>query len=420
MIDCLSLRMIMELLLQPLDRKDTALDKLTLSMRVQRVKPSPTLAVTARVAELRAAGKDIIGLGAGEPDFGTPEHIKAAAIQAINDGFTRYTAVDGTPALKQAIIAKFKRDNGLDYKPEQILVSCGGKQSFFNLAQAFLNPGDEVIIPAPYWVSYPDMVRLADAEPVIIRAGVDTRFKITPQQLEAAITPRTRIFVINSPSNPTGVAYSRAELVALAEVLKQSPQVLVATDDMYEHILWGEEPFCNILNACPELYERSIVLNGVSKAYAMTGWRIGYAGGPAELIKAMKKVQSQSTSNPASISQVAAQAALDGDQSCIQPMLKAFQERHDYVIDALNRIPGVVCLPADGTFYCFPHVQDAINRLDGISDDIGLAEYLIDKAGVALVPGSAFGAPGYVRFSFATGLDVLKEAITRLTAALTD
>ena len=395
------------------------MNKLTLSNRVQRVKPSPTLAVTARVAELRAAGKDIIGLGAGEPDFDTPDHIKAAAIQAINDGFTRYTAVDGTPALKAAIIAKFKRDNGLDYTPEQILVSCGGKQSFFNLAQAYLNPGDEVIIPAPYWVSYPDMVRLAEGEPVIVRAGVDTGFKITPEQLQAAITPRTRIFVINSPSNPTGVAYSHAELAALAEVLKRSPQVLVATDDMYEHILWDEEPFWNIVNACPELYERSIVLNGVSKAYAMTGWRIGYAGGPAELIRAMKKVQSQSTSNPTSISQVAAQAAIEGDQSCIQPMLRAFRERHDYVIEALNLIPGIVCLPADGTFYCFPHVQAVIDRLDNIKDDVQLAEYLLDKAGVALVPGTAFGAPGYIRMSFATGLDVLEDALARLSKALT-
>ena len=263
------------------------------------------------------------------------------------------------------------------------------------------------------------MVRLAEGEPVIVRAGVDTGFKITPEQLAAAITPRTRIFVINSPSNPTGVAYSHAELAALAEVLKRSPQVLVATDDMYEHILWSKEPFWNIVNACPELYERSIVLNGVSKAYAMTGWRIGYAGGPAELIKAMKKVQSQSTSNPTSISQVAAQAAIEGDQSCIQPMLRAFRERHDFVIDALNRIPGVVCLPADGTFYCFPHVQAVIDRLDNINNDVQLAEYLLDKAGVALVPGTAFGAPGYIRMSFAIGLDVLEEALSRLSKALT-
>jgi len=394
-------------------------EKLTLANRVQRVKPSPTLAVTARVAELRAAGKDIIGLGAGEPDFDTPDHIKAAAIKAINEGFTRYTAVDGTPALKKAIIAKFKRDNGLDYNLDQILVSCGGKQSFFNLCQALLNSGDEVIIPAPYWVSYPDMVRLADGEPVIIRAGVDTRFKITPEQLKAAITPKTRIVVINSPSNPTGVAYTRDELAALGEVLKKCPQVLIATDDMYEHIIWSREPFSNILNACPELYARTIVLNGVSKVYAMTGWRIGYAGGPADLIKAMKKVQSQSTSNPTSISQVAAQAALEGDQSCIQPMIKAFKERHDYVVKTLNDIPGVVCLPADGTFYCFPHMQTVIDQLNGINDDIQLSEYLLDEAGVALVPGSAFGAPGYVRISFATSMDILKDALTRIASALT-
>jgi aspartate aminotransferase len=399
--------------------QDIDVTTLTLADRVHRVKPSPTLAVTARVAELRAAGRDIIGLGAGEPDFGTPGHIRAAAIQAIQDGFTRYTPVDGTPGLKQAIIAKFRRDNGLDYAPEQILVSCGGKQSFYNLCQAYLNSGDEVIIPAPYWVSYPDMVLLADGTPVILPTGVETRFKLSPAQLEAAITPKTRIVVINSPSNPTGVAYSRAELGALGAVLSRHPHVLVATDDMYEHILWTEEPFCNILNACPDLYERTIVLNGVSKAYAMTGWRIGYAGGPAVLIKAMKKIQSQSTSNPTSISQVAAQAALDGDQSCIQPMLRAFRERHDFVVAELSRLPGVTCLPADGTFYCFPQVQAVIDRLDGVGDDIELSEHLLEAAGVALVPGSAFGAPGHVRFSFATGMDVLGEALNRLRKALT-
>jgi len=395
------------------------LNKITLANRIQRVKPSPTLAVTARVAELRAAGKDIIGLGAGEPDFDTPDHIKAAGIQAIKDGFTRYTAVDGTPTLKKAIIAKFKRDNGLDYAADQILVSCGGKQSFYNMCQAMLNAGDEVIIPAPYWVSYPDMVLLAEAEPVIVPTGVGSHFKISAEQLDAAITSKTRLFVINSPSNPTGVAYSRAELESLGEVLRKHPQVLIATDDMYEHILWSEEPFSNILDACPDLYERTIVLNGVSKVYAMTGWRIGYAGGPADLIKAMKKVQSQSTSNPASISQAAAQAALEGDQSCIEPMIKAFRERHDFVVEALNRIPGVVCLPADGTFYCFPQVQAVIDRLDAVSNDIELAEYLLDNAGVALVPGSAFGAPGYVRISFATSMDILKDALARLTKALT-
>ena len=395
------------------------MNKITLANRIQRVKPSPTLAVTARVAELRAAGKDIIGLGAGEPDFDTPDHIKAAGIQAIKDGLTRYTAVDGTPTLKKAIIAKFKRDNGLDYAADQILVSCGGKQSFYNLCQAMLNAGDEVIIPAPYWVSYPDMVLLAEAEPVIVPTGVDSHFKISAEQLEAAITSKTSLFVINSPSNPTGVAYSRAELESLGEVLRKHPQVLIATDDMYEHILWSEEPFSNILDACPDLYERTIVRNGVSKVYAMTGWRIGYAGGPADLIKAMKKVQSQSTSNPASISQAAAQAALEGDQSCIKPMIKAFRERHDFVVEALNRIPGVVCLPADGTFYCFPQVQAVIDRLDAVSNDIELAEYLLDNAGVALVPGSAFGAPGYVRISFATSMDILKDALARLTKALT-
>jgi aspartate aminotransferase len=395
------------------------LNEITLANRVQRVKPSPTLSITARVAELRAAGKDIIGLGAGEPDFETPDHIKAAGIEAIRSGFTRYTAVDGTPGLKKAIIAKFHRDNGLDYTAEQILVSCGGKQSFFNLCQALLNSGDEVIIPAPYWVSYPDMVRLADGEPVVIRAGAESGFKITPAQLNAAITDRTRLCVINSPSNPTGVAYTRDELAGLGEVLRAHPQVLIATDDMYEHIIWSEEPFSNILNPCPDLYDRTIVLNGVSKVYAMTGWRIGYAGGPAPLIRAMKKVQSQSTSNPTSISQVAAQAALEGDQSCIAPMIKAFRERHDFVIGALNAIPGVECLPADGTFYCFPQFQSVIDRLDTVSDDLGLAEYLIEEAGVALVPGSAFGAPGYMRLSFATGLDVLKDALGRLTRVLT-
>jgi len=391
---------------------------IALSQRVQRVKPSPTLAVTARAAELRAAGRDIVSLGAGEPDFDTPEHIKQAAIRAINAGATRYTAVDGTAELKTAIINKFQRDNGLTFAPEQILVSCGGKQSFYNLVMALLNPGDEVIIPAPYWVSYPDMVRLADGEPVIIKAGLDQRFKISPEQLQAAITPKTRLFVLNSPSNPTGVAYSRAELLALAEVLLSNPHVLIATDDMYEHILWGDEPFSNIVSVCPELYPRTVVLNGVSKAYAMTGWRIGYAGGPATLIKAMKKIQSQSTSNPASISQAAATEALDGDQACIAPMLEAFKERHDYLVDALNRLPGVRCASADGTFYAFPDVSGAIARLAGVDDDIAFAEHLLNEANVALVPGSAFGAPGYVRLSFATSMELLKEAISRLQKVL--
>jgi aspartate aminotransferase len=389
-----------------------------LSTRVQRIKPSPTLAVTARAAALRAAGKDIIGLGAGEPDFDTPDHIKQAAIQAIRDGFTKYTDVGGTPQLKQAIIAKFARENGLNYTPAQILVSVGGKQSFFNLAQALLNPGDEVIIPAPYWVSYPDMVMLADGIPVVVSAGIDQNFKISPAQLEAAITPLTRLAVINSPSNPTGTAYTREELAALGEVLRRHPKVMIATDDMYEHILWTEQPFVNILNVCPDLYNRTVVLNGVSKAYSMTGWRIGYAGGPAPLIEAMKNIQSQSTSNPTSISQVAAQAALEGDQACIARMCKAFKERHDFVVKELNTIPGVRCVAGQGTFYSFPDVTGMIARLDGLHSDVELAEHLINEAGVALVPGSAFGAPGYLRLSFATDMETLREALRRLKNVL--
>jgi len=389
-----------------------------LSARVQSVKPSATLAITARAKELRAAGKDVIGLGAGEPDFDTPDHIKEAAIQAIRDGFTKYTAVDGTPELKRAVAAKFERENGLSFKPDQILVSCGGKQSFYNLAQAVLDPGDEVIIPAPYWVSYPDMVLLAGAVPVLVHAGAEQRFKITPNQLRDALTEQTRLVVINSPSNPTGMAYTRDELAALGDVLRAYPRALIATDDMYEHIRWDTEtPFVNILNACPDLEPRTMVLNGVSKAYSMTGWRIGYAGGPESIVKAMKKIQSQSTSNPTSISQVAAQAALEGPQDCIGTMLAAFKERHDFVVDALNRIPGVECLPTDGTFYVFPGVEGLISRLDGVSNDLELAEHLIEHAGVALVPGSAFGLDGCVRISIATSRQNLEQALQRLTAA---
>ncbi len=388
-----------------------------LSDRVKRIKPSPTLAVTARAAALRAEGRDVIGLGAGEPDFDTPEHIKQAAITAIQGGFTKYTAVDGTKELKTAIINKFKRENQLSYKLDQILVSCGGKQSFYNLVQSLLNPGDEVIIPAPYWVSYPDMVLLADGIPVIIAAGIEQQFRLNPAQLEAAITAKTRLFVINSPSNPTGMAYSHSELAALGAVLRRHPQVLIATDDMYEHILWTKEPFVNILNTCPDLYERTIVLNGVSKAYSMTGWRIGYAAGPAILIDAMKNVQSQSTSNPTSISQVAAQAALDGDQSCVKTMLESFKQRHDVVVAQLNQIPGVTCLPGQGTFYAFASFHEVMRRMN-ITDDVQLTEHLIEKAGVALVPGSAFGLNGYLRLSFATSLELINQAITRIAAAV--
>ncbi|WP_445370540.1 pyridoxal phosphate-dependent aminotransferase [Methylomonas sp. HW2-6] len=391
---------------------------ITLSDRVKAVKPSPTLAITARAAAMRAAGKDIIGLGAGEPDFDTPDHIKNAAIKAINSGFTKYTAVDGTAGLKKAIISKFKRDNGLDYLPKQILVSCGGKQSFFNLAQALLNPGDEVIIPAPYWVSYPDMVLLADGVPVIIETGQSQGFKITPEQLRAAITAKTRLLVINSPSNPTGAAYSLEELKALGDVLRDYPEILIATDDMYELILWNKGQFVNILNAHPDFYDRTIVLNGVSKAYSMTGWRIGYAAGPADLIDAMCIIQSQSTSNPTSISQVAAEEALNSDQGCIDTMMVEFKKRHDYVVAELNSIDGIECLPTDGTFYVFPNVEKLLARLDGINDDLEFAEFLIEKAGVALVPGSAFGCPGHIRISIATSMANLENALARIKQAI--
>ena len=393
-----------------------------LSKRVQAIKPSPTLAVTARASKLKAEGKDIIGLGAGEPDFDTPQHIKDAAIAAINKGFTKYTAVGGTPSLKQAIVAKFKRDNGLDYTAKQILVSCGGKQSFFNLALALINPGDEVIIPAPYWVSYPDIVLIAEGKPVIVQAGIEQDFKMSAAQLAAAITTKTKIVVINSPSNPSGAVYSLEELQALGEVLRKHPQVLIATDDMYEHIALRDEKFVNILNACPDLYSRTMVLNGVSKSYAMTGWRIGYAAGPEHIITAMENVQSQSTSNPTSISQVAAETALNGDQDCISPMLKAFRERHLFVVDALNKIPGVQCKMSGGAFYAFPDVRQVISTLHqkGIikeATDVALSEYLLEQAGVAIVPGSAFGSEGYIRLSFATSMENLRNAISRISKA---
>jgi len=388
------------------------------SERIARVKPSPTLAVTALANQLRADGRDVIGLAAGEPDFDTPDHIKQAAIDAIRDGFTKYTAVDGTAGLKQAIINKFERDNGLHYTAEQILVSVGGKQAFYNMCQALLNPGDEVIIPAPYWVSYPDIVKLADGEPVIIAGDQRQDFKITPQQLQAAISAKTRLVVLNSPSNPTGKAYSRDELAALGEVLRQHPQVIITTDDIYEHIVWTDEGFCNLLNACPDLSGRTLVMNGVSKAYSMTGWRIGYTGGPAEVIRGMKKVQSQSTSNPTSIAQVAAQAALDGPQDFLAEMCQVFRQRHDYVLQTLNAMDGVECLPSDGTFYSFPSFHAVIERLDGIGNDVELAQFLLEKAEVALVPGSAFGLDGHLRLSYATDMQSLEKALARIARAI--
>lgn len=391
---------------------------IALSARVQQVKPSPTLAVSARAAALKAEGKDIIGLGTGEPDFDTPKHIKQAAIEAIDAGFTKYTPVDGTPDLKQAIIAKFERDNQLSYQPNQILVSTGAKQCIYNLMQALLNPGDEVVIPAPYWVSYPDMALLAEGKPVVVTAGIEQQFKILPAQLEAAITDKTRLVILNSPSNPTGVAYTKAELTALGAVLLKYPEVVVATDDIYEHILWADEPFANILMACPELYDRTIVFNGVSKAFAMTGWRIGYAAGPANLIGAMKKIQSQSTSNPVSISQKASVAALNGPMEPVKDMIKAFKERHDMVFARLQAMEGVTVTPADGTFYIFPNMQKVIDRLEGINNDVEFAEHLLNEVGVALVPGSAFGAEGCIRISFATSMDVLEDALNRIERAI--
>jgi aspartate aminotransferase len=384
---------------------------------VQRVKPSPTLAVTALAAKLKAEGKDIIGLGAGEPDFDTPVHIADAGVAAIRSGFTRYTNVDGIPELKDAIIAKFKRDNGISYERNQVLVSTGAKQTIFNLCMAVLDSGDEVVIPAPYWVSYPDMAMLADGVPVMPSAGPDQDYKISPKQLAAAITPKTRLFLLNRPSNPPGAAYTAAELRALADVLVEHPRVLIGTDDMYEKIYWGAEPFASLLTVAPELYDRTVTINGVSKAYAMTGWRIGYCGGPKEIITAMGTIQGQSTSNAASMCQKAATAALNGDQECVTVMVKAFKERHDYFVAALNSLPGVSCRPGAGTFYAFADIRKAMANL-GLKDDSAFCEYLIHKAGVAVVAGSGFGAPGHMRLSFACSRQTLEKAIERMQAAL--
>jgi aspartate aminotransferase len=382
-----------------------------------RVKPSPTGAVLALVTELRAQGRNIISLGAGEPDFDTPKHIRDAAVAAIAAGQTRYTPIDGTPALKLAIQAKFRRENGLDYESAQIIVTSGGKQALFNLCMALLAPGDEAIIPTPCWVSYPDMVRLAEGEPVMIETGIEQHFKVTPAELEARLTDRTRLVVLNSPGNPTGASYTRAELEALGSVLDGYPDVVVVSDDIYEHIYWADEPFVSFATACPELFDRTVTVNGVSKAYAMTGWRIGYAGGPAELISAMKTVQSQSTSNPCSVSQAAAQAALDGDQRPVREMCSAYRLRHDYIVAALNAIPGVQCRHGEGAFYAFPRVQEAVERL-GLADDTALAKKLIAEADVACVPGAAFEAPGYLRMSFACSQETLEEAVNRLNRVL--
>ncbi|WP_434777270.1 pyridoxal phosphate-dependent aminotransferase [Neisseria sp. Ec49-e6-T10] len=394
-----------------------------LSKRVLSIKESPTLAIAAKAAKMKADGLDVIALATGEPDFDTPEHIKTAAKKAMDAGFTKYTPVGGTPTLKKAVIAKFKRDNNIDYAANEILVSVGGKQGIYNLCMAYLNAGDEVIIPAPYWVSYPDMVILAEGVPVVVECGIEQNFKMSAAQLEAAITPKTRMVIINSPSNPSGAVYTLEELKELAAVLKKHPEILIASDDMYEHIMLGDTQFFNILNADPSLKEQTVLFNGVSKAYSMTGWRIGFAGGPAKLIKAMTDIQSQSTSNPTSISQVAAEEALNGDQGCLKPMLDAFNRRHQYVVGRFNKIRGLKCLPAGGAFYAYVDCREAIQNLfkEGkISEanDLSFGNYLLEKENVAIVPGSAFGTEGYFRVSFATSDSNLEKALDRIEKAL--
>lgn len=384
-----------------------------LSHRIQEIEPSQTLSLSAKANVLKAQGHAVINLGVGEPDFDTPAHIQEAGMAAIRQGYTKYTAVEGLLELRQAICTKLARDNHLNYEPSQILVSCGAKQSFFNLAQAMLNPGDEVIIPAPYWVSYPDIVRLTGAKPVFIPTHMAHGFKIQAEQLAKAITPQTKLLIMNSPSNPTGMAYSLEELKALSEILIKHPDVWIASDDIYEQMLWQKNTFCNMVNACPALHNRTIVINGVSKTYAMTGWRIGFAAGPQAMIAAMTTLQSQSTSNACSIAQMAAKTALIGDQACIEPMRQAFQARHDYLVQTLNTIPGIECLASDGTFYAFPKVENLIQAL-GLKDDWALSDYLLNNMYIAVVPGSAFGAPGHIRLSFATSLENLQEAVKRL------
>lgn len=392
-----------------------------LSAALGRIAPSATLAMSGRVIDLKSQGIDVIGLSAGEPDFDTPEFVKDAAIQAIRDGMTKYTAVDGIAPLKQAIIAKFKRDNGIEYTPKQITVNSGGKHTLFNALVATIDTGDEVIIPAPYWVSYPDIVQFAGGTPVIVMATAAQNYKITPEQLEAAITPKTRWLILNSPSNPTGAAYDAAELKELGAVLLRHPHVLLLSDDMYEHIWYAQSPFATMLQVCPELYDRTLTMNGASKAYAMTGWRIGYAGGPAWLIKAMADLQSQSTSNPCSISQYAVLAALNGPQDFLRERNIAFRERRDLVVAMLNDAPGLSCPTPEGAFYVYPDATGVMGKTTPkgkkIETDADLIDYFLDDYRVAAVHGGAFGlSPGF-RISYATSPDILKEACTRIQAA---
>lgn len=389
-----------------------------ISNRVAQIKPSATITVSQKARDLKAAGREIISLGFGEPDFDTPQHIKDAANEATAAGQTKYTPIPGTIELREAIAAKFKRDNQLDFSIDQIIVSNGAKQSLFNMLLALLNEDEEVIVPAPYWVSYPDMVKLTGGQPVILNAGAESDFKITARQLESSLTENTRMLIMNSPSNPTGKVYSSSEYRALGEVLAEHPKVVIACDDIYEHIYWADTPFRTMLNDCPDLADRTVVINGVSKAYAMTGWRIGYAAGPADLVKTLSKVQSQSTSGACSISQAAATAALNGPQDCVAEMCAEFKRRHDYLINALNKFEGVDCLECDGAFYAFPSFAGLIERLPDVRDDVELASWLLEHSGVAMVPGSAFGAPGHLRLSFATSMENLEDCIARIGRAI--
>ncbi len=392
-----------------------------LADRLSRIKPSPTIAVTQKAAELKAAGRDVIGLGAGEPDFDTPDHIKAAAKDAIDRGETKYTAVAGTVALRKAIAAKFQRDNGLEYTPEQITVGCGGKQILYNALVATLNPGDEVIIPAPYWVSYPDMTLLVDGEPVIVACPESTGFKLTADALEASITPRTKWLILNSPSNPTGAAYSEADMRAITDVLVAHPNVWVMTDDMYEHIIYDDFKFVTPAQIEPRLYERTLTVNGCSKAYSMTGWRVGYAGGPGDLIKAMNKVQSQSTTHTSSISQAASVAALEGPQDFLAERNAIFRERRDLVVSMLNQADGLTCAKPEGAFYVYPSCAGAMGKRtpDGkpIDNDEDFVTYLLESQGVAAVHGAAFGLSPHFRVSYATSTEALTEACQRIQRA---
>lgn len=389
-----------------------------ISNRVAQIKPAATITVSMKAAELRAQGHDIISLGFGEPDFDTPDHIKQAAIKAMWAGETKYTPVDGTAQLKQAIVNKFRRENQLKFDTDQIIVSNGAKQSLFNLLVSLLNPNDEVILPAPYWVSYVDMIKLADGLPVILNATAESDYKITPKQLQASLNDRSRLLIINSPSNPTGKSYTASEYRALAEVLTEFPKVMVVCDDIYEHIYWGNEPFCTLLNACPEFASRTVIINGVSKAYAMTGWRIGYAAGPKKLIPSLRKVQGQCTSGASSISQAAATEALDGPQDCVVSMRVEYKRRYQYLVAALNEIEGVECPECEGAFYAFPSFKAIIDQMPAIRDDVDLAEWMLENAGVAMVPGTAFGAPGHLRLSFATSMENLEACVQRIRTAL--